>query len=223
VGVLAWSGSGTLASGGTEGAIRVWNLGTGKAVRTLHEQPSVNSLAWSPDGRLLAGGANEDIARVYSAATGKVLHELEQAGSPRTVTGLAFSPDGNILASGRDNHTMQLWNVKTGKLVHGLATMAPVLAVTWPAGSSTVATATTDGAVRFWDSIPGRLRASLLLQNNRVFAVAAEGHYRAPAEAGEELVVVVQQERAQETLTPQEFAAQYAWKNNPTAVKLTGN
>jgi WD40 repeat protein len=178
-------------------------------------------LAWSPNGRYLAAGCNDDRAYVFTLA-GKRLHTLESAGSPRSVTGLAWSANSNMLASGRDNHTMQLWDIKTEKLVHNLATLAPVLDVIWPPQSSTVATGTIDGTVHFWDSIPGRLRATLILQNNHINAVSADGHWRA-AGAEPELVYVVQQERAQETLTPKEFFARSGWKNDPSAVKLTGN
>ncbi len=118
---------------------------------------------------------------------------------------------------------MQLWDIKTDKMVHSLPTMAPVTSVVWPHPSATVASATIDGAVRFWDSIPGRLRATLILQNNQVSAVSADGHCLTALGTEPELVYVAQEERAQETLTPKAFVVRYRWKNNPSAVKLTGN
>jgi WD40 repeat protein len=221
--VLAWSAGGSLASGTPGPVVHLSLVATGRLLRALREQPAAMSLAWSHDGRLLAVGGNDDNAYVYTVASGKLLHVLESPGSPRSVTGLAFSPDNTILASGRDNHTLQLWNMKTGKQVHYLPTMAPVLYVSWPLGSSTMAAGTTDGAVRFWDSVPGRPRAALLLQGRQLVAVSAEGHYRAPPGEEPELVYVALEERAMHTLTPKEFAAKYGWKNNPAAVRLTGN
>jgi WD40 repeat protein len=223
VAVLAWSAGGGLASGGGEGKLTFWNLTTSKAGKTTKETSALGALAWSPNGRFLATGGNDDTARVYTAATGKLLHGMESVGSPRDVTGVAWSSDGNVLASGRGNHTLQLWRVKDEKLVHSVNTLAPVVGVSWPTGSSTVATANSAGSVLFWDSIPGRLRASLVLQNDRLMAISGEGMYRATAEGEQELVVVAQEERAQRTLTPKEFATKYGWKNNPAAVRLTGN
>jgi WD40 repeat protein len=221
--VLAWSGGGLLASGGPDAAVHIWATSSDKPVRVLRDQPAAMSLAWSSDGRLLAVGGNDDNAYVYTTANGKLLHSLEAAGSPRSVTGVAFSPDGTILAGGRDNHTVQLWNMRSGKLVHSLATMAPVIYVSWPAGSSTVAAGAYDGVVRFWDSIPGRPRAALLLQGKQIAAVSAEGHYRAVPDAEVDLVYVALDDRGQHLLTPKEFAAAHGWKNNPAAVRLIGN
>lgn len=219
--MLAWSSAG-LASGEVEGPVRLWDVSAGKTTRQLREQPAVLSLAWSPDAGRLAVGGNDDVARIYSATSGKLLHTFEQAGSPRGVIGLAYSPDGTILACGRDNHTMQLWKIKDEKQVHSIATMAPVHGTVWPTGSSTVACACADGAVRFWDSLPGRLRATLLYQNEALLAVSADGHFRA-ADTEAELVYVAQEENAQLTLSPREFTAKYGWKNSPTGVRLTGN
>ena len=39
----------------------------------------------------------------------------------------------------------------------------------------------------------------------------------------EELVYVAETDRGQETLTPDEFAAKYGWKNDPERVRLTAN
>jgi WD40 repeat protein len=221
--VLAWSAGGRLASGSPDAVVHIWSVLNDKIVRSLRDQPAAASLAWSSDGRLIAVGGNDDNAYVYTTATGKLLHTLEAAGSPRSVTGLAFSPDGTVLASGRDNHTMQLWDMRSGKLVHNLPTMAPVLSVSWPAGSTTVAAGVYDGVVRFWDSIPGRPRAALLLQGKQIAAVSAEGHYRTTADGEADLVAVALDDHGQHTLTLKEFASRYGWRNAPATVRLTGN
>src|SRR5262249_36554790 len=150
----------------------------------------------------------------------KLLQSLERLGSPRTVTALAWSPDGATLAAGRDNHTVQLWNVRTGKVAHDLAALAPVHSVGWSPGGSTVAAGNADGTVRFGDAGSGQLRATLVLLEQQVPAVAADGHYRVPPGAEPDLVYVVQLERGQETLGPKEFAARFpTWKNAPAQVK----
>src|SRR5260370_9558799 len=47
----------TLASGGDDAVIRLWDVSTGKPLQTLSSQSSpIYALAWSPAGCLLAGG-----------------------------------------------------------------------------------------------------------------------------------------------------------------------
>jgi WD40 repeat protein len=57
----------------------------------------VNSVAFSPDGRLLASGSWDNTIRLWDAASGALLRTLE--GHTNTVLSVAFSPDGRLLAS----------------------------------------------------------------------------------------------------------------------------
>jgi WD40 repeat protein len=56
----------TLASGGLDGTIKLWNLTTGKEVRTLtgHES-GVYSVAFSPDGQTLASGGHNKTIKIW--------------------------------------------------------------------------------------------------------------------------------------------------------------
>jgi WD40 repeat protein len=69
-----------------------------------------DSLAFSPDGRLLAVGERRTKkVRVLEVSTGRTRIELTgHRGSP---TALAFSPDGKLLASGGEDNVIYLWDV----------------------------------------------------------------------------------------------------------------
>jgi WD40 repeat protein len=58
----------------------------------------VNSVAFSPDGRLLASGSNDKTVKVWEVASGRAVRTL--TGHTWPVLSVAFSPDGRLLASG---------------------------------------------------------------------------------------------------------------------------
>ena len=79
-------------------AARVWDWETGKE-RLAVQGSNVywGAIALSPDNTILAiGCGDESTARLYSLATGKLLHTLPH---DSRVIDLAFSPDGKTLAT----------------------------------------------------------------------------------------------------------------------------
>ncbi|MFL5341927.1 MAG: eIF2A-related protein [Gemmataceae bacterium] len=218
---VAWApgSSGVLAVGSYDRRVRLYNAKTGTPGKVLEDVGEVTSLTWSPNGQIVVSGHFDHRVRFWQASTGKILHSLENAGSPPQVSALAWSPNDTLLASGRGNHTMQLWNVKTAALVKSLPTMAAVQRVAWSADSKTVVCSSADRTARFFDSPGGELRGVLLAEDEQIVAVAADGHYRADG-AGTELIVVAQLDKGQEMMTPTAFGTKFKWKNTPTQVKL---
>ena len=58
---------------------------------------SVNSVAFSPDGKYVVSGSYDNTARVWEAATGK---EVARMTHDDSVNSVAFSPDGKYVVSG---------------------------------------------------------------------------------------------------------------------------
>ena len=96
--------------------IVLWDVATGNQLKTLVEpRASADSLAFSPDGRLLAAGMYMETA-IWNVQAGTKIKSFPH---PHFVPSVAFSPDGNILACGnRDNNNRDnalfVWEVNTG-------------------------------------------------------------------------------------------------------------
>jgi WD40 repeat protein len=120
---LAFSPDGALLAGvtaegkfnfsanGTDRAIRVWEVGTGRVVRKLVGPPQgSSSVAWSPDGRVLATGGEDGILRLWEVSTGQERARL--AGHEGPVSALAFTAGGGRLISGSSDTTVLVWDLK---------------------------------------------------------------------------------------------------------------
>lgn len=99
----------TVASGGSEQPITLWDTGTGRRLRILMEHSgTVYSLAFSPNGKILASAGEDSTIRIWNYRTGELLHTLKHLGPVRCVT---FSPDGQTLVSGSEDRTVKVWRV----------------------------------------------------------------------------------------------------------------
>ena len=83
-----------LAAGGRDRTVRVWEVVTGKALRTHFGESAIIAVAWSPDGTRIVAGGEDGILRVWSPP-GEAVRSVRANKIVRSVT---FSPDGRRLA-----------------------------------------------------------------------------------------------------------------------------
>jgi len=102
--------------------VRLWDVETGAAVRTLTGHTGrVSSVAFSPDRKHLVSGSRDNTARLWEVATGTAVRTL--TGPKGGVTSVAFSPDGRTVASGSEDNSVWVWDVQTGTALHTLASL----------------------------------------------------------------------------------------------------
>ncbi|OUL34354.1 ribosome assembly protein 4, partial [Nostoc sp. T09] len=94
-----------LASSGLDNTIKIWDITTGKAIKTLAGHSSV---VFSPDGQKLASGSGDNTIKIWDIATGKAIKTL--SGHSSAVNSVVFSPDGQKLASGSGDNTIKIWD-----------------------------------------------------------------------------------------------------------------
>ncbi len=86
----------TLATGGHDRFVRLWDASTGRELHALRHYQWVRSLAWAPDGKTLFSCSDNEGIRTWDVATGKELRQLRH--SEGMVTALTLSADGKVLA-----------------------------------------------------------------------------------------------------------------------------
>lgn len=117
---LAFSGDGQiLASGGSDGFVRLWRLGEKSPIKShqivtdqgVAEKPeaTINHLSFSPDNKSLAVAFDKEILLLQSEELSTL---LTLKGHTKAVLRLHFNRDGSELASASEDKTIRLWQLR---------------------------------------------------------------------------------------------------------------
>ncbi len=177
---------GQIVSASEDKVIRVWDVASGKTVRTFRGEAApgsagkVYAMALSPDGKWLAAGGwlpgareDSDAIRLYDFASGRLVALLK--GHENVVYGLAFSPDGRHLISGCADNTAIIWDVETKRLKHRLkGHRAEIYAVGFTADGARAVTGSLDHDLRLWSAASGALLATMTGHGDKVRSLAVD-------------------------------------------------
>ncbi|MBX7220183.1 MAG: WD40 repeat domain-containing protein [Blastocatellia bacterium] len=116
-----------VATGGEDSLVKLWDLASGKQIRTFSGHSNwVSSLLFVPQTKLLISGSYDRTIRIWELETGKEVACLE--GTPSLITSLALDGTGNTLAVGSHNGMISLWNIPKAKLVSRFQAQAETVA-----------------------------------------------------------------------------------------------
>ncbi|RKU25715.1 hypothetical protein C6497_15245 [Candidatus Poribacteria bacterium] len=100
----------TLASGGLNGGIKLWNIKNWELIGTLPTNGTVTDINYSPDGSILANSDYEAV-NLWKIENGEKITTL--TGHKGWVNSAVFSPDGQSISSGGNDGTIRFWNIES--------------------------------------------------------------------------------------------------------------
>lgn len=177
----------TLASGGADKVVRLWDLAEIKSdpIAITKEKKSlaghegaIHALAFGKDGSTLASAGADQTVILWDTAAGKAKHTLKDHGAP--VRALAFTRDGKTLASAGAEATLILWDAEAGTKREAIKTAFHSIAAlsltpdgkTLVAGGLEIKGDAELGALRFFNAADGKEAREPIPQGSAVTAVA---------------------------------------------------
>jgi WD40 repeat protein len=142
-------------SGELSPAVRIWDLGTRREIKSLvgHED-AITQVAFRPDGKQIVSSALDQTLRVWDIETGTVAGIFHEEAGALAAT---FSPDGMRIASGSADHTVKLWSTvgNTSRILN--SEKGRINNVEFSADGRQIASVVNEGReIVVWDSISGK-------------------------------------------------------------------
>jgi WD40 repeat protein len=189
-----------LGSGSSDNTIKLWD--GARLLRTLNTQEQqrmltfgnplsgpvpntpdspgidnqINSVAFSPDGKLLASGGLNGIVKLWSTengATQRVLNNRPDYES-KSISSVVFSPNGRLLVAGDTGGAIMLWDAASGRLLRTVPGGADreIKSIAFSPDSKSLASGNSDNTITIWDAASGRALRTLAGHSGAVNSVA---------------------------------------------------
>ncbi len=191
---IGFSSDGRLfASGGTDGAIRIWRTDDGEQLRALRLKPRSTPLGmtFQPRTSILAAGYLNGTLQIWDAQSGQPIRTLSwQHGAVKDVD---FNQSGTILAASGEDGTLVLWDVASGQELRSWQGHAgSVYRVRFrPTDDTLLASAGQDGVITIWRTATGEAVQHFYGHDGFVYSLAFSPDGSLLASAGQDRKILL--------------------------------
>ncbi|KAG9064825.1 hypothetical protein KI688_003085 [Linnemannia hyalina] len=142
----------TIASGDSNGVLRLWNAESGDDIWNRKEHDGkVMSIAYSSNGEQIVTSGEDSTVRLWKASTGDIVHSFDAEGCE--IQCVAFSPSGRWIASGGEDGVVSLWdpvNLIPGQVFDG-GHNCSINSIVFSSDGIHIASGGDDNKVRIWN------------------------------------------------------------------------
>ena len=176
---LALSSDGRWLAHGGDTGLHVWDVAKQQEVLSIHDQKSVDAVAFSPSGQWLASAIEDGSVQIYSHLPNPAIITLT---GEISVTVMSFSADETKLATavaGPFRRFVRIWDVATQKESAPLMEHTDdVISLAFSPDGQWLATGSVDGVARIWEVATGQ-EVTRIQHRGQVQTVAfsPDGHW----------------------------------------------
>ncbi|KAJ3120547.1 POC1 centriolar protein A [Nowakowskiella sp. JEL0407] len=159
-----------MVSGSGDTTVKIWNLNTGKEIRTLsgHLKP-VNAVAICNE-RLIVSGSRDKTLKFWYASTGKEIRTC--VGHSGSINSVAICEEKGLVVSGSSDRTLKIWEMETGVNILTLSGhMGEVTSVAISSDGKLVVSGSHDNTVKLWNADTGKEIRTMMCHRKFVRAV----------------------------------------------------
>ena len=198
-----------IISGGTDAALHLWDVETGKEIKRFHGHKSgfaggINSIALTPDDRYaLTSSQHDDHVKLWDIETGAEVRRFSgfESHMGMHVLGVGISPDGRYAFILGD--PIRIWDIKTGEgltelkyIWKGLQTIGGFHTMRYHPNGRYILMSLFESAIRIYDVKTGEEIAVLIgFEDGEWLAITTEGYYNASENGAQYLSVKVGEAR----------------------------
>lgn len=105
-----------IASGSTDGEIKLWNSGNGEILRTIQSNTDeVTAIAFSSDGKSIVSGSNHGEIKFWDVYYDDVINRYWISGN--NISRLTISYDNKVIIFGTDDGEIRFRNIESGRVL----------------------------------------------------------------------------------------------------------